>query len=241
MLEGVLRLGDRRVSGLITPRIEVSWLDLEDSIDVNLRKLLDSRYSHLPAGDGSLDDIQGIIDVRQVLAAIVAGSSPVAELDLTEFLLSPVFVPEYLPALQALEVFRSSKTALLLVIDEFGGFQGVVTVGDLLESIVGDMPTAGANTDSDVVVRDDGSMLIDGMYAIDELMELCDLQEPPGADQGLFETVGGFVMHHLGRIPAPGDRFEWNGWRFEVVDMDGLRVDKVLALRAPQGDSGQDS
>lgn len=241
MLEGVLRLGDRRVSGLITPRTEITWLDLEDPIEINLRKLLDSRYSHLPAGDGTLDDIQGIVDVRQVLTAIVAGSEPTAELDLTEFLLPPVFVPEYLPALEALDVFRTSKTALLLVIDEFGGFQGIVTIGDLLESVVGELPTADTSVDSEVVLRDDGSMLIDGMYAIDELMELCDLSELPGGDQGLFETLGGFVMHYLGRIPAPGDRFEWNGWRFEVVDMDGLRVDKVLALRAPQGDSGRGS
>jgi putative hemolysin len=118
------------------------------------------------------------------------------------------------------------------VIDEFGGVQGMVTLSDLVESVVGDLTSNGAVGDQSLVQREDGSMLIDGMFPIDELLEIFDLATLPGYEQGLFETLGGFVMNFLGRIPAPGDHFEWNGLRFEVIDMDGLRVDKVLVLRA---------
>jgi putative hemolysin len=228
MLSGVLRLGDRRVGNLITPRTEIEWLDLEDPPEVNVRKVIESPHSRFPVGCGSLDDIRGIAQARTVLAADLEALRKDGKFDLDGLLLPPVFVPENKPALEALELFRSARTALLLVIDEFGGLQGLVTITDVLESVVGDLRLLGEMSDQEVVLREDGSMLIDGMFPVDEFIEMFDLVTLPGFDKGLFQSLGGFVMNYLGRIPSPGDHFEWQDMRFEVMDMDGLRIDKIL-------------
>jgi putative hemolysin len=235
MLAGVLRLGDRRVGNLITPRTEIEWLDLEDPFQESLRKVVESAHSRFPVACGSLDDIRGVAQARTLLAAKLDEAQTGGQVDLNGLLLPPVFVPENMPALRALELFRSTHAPLLLVIDEFGGFQGLVTTTDILESVVGDLPLSGKLADQEVVQREDGSLLIDGMYPVDEFLELVDLDTLPDYDRGLFQSLGGFVMNRLGRIPAPGDHFEWKDFRFEVVDMDGLRVDKVLVMRLPQG------
>lgn len=240
MLSGVLRLGDRRVGNLITPRTEIEWLDLEDPPQVNLRRVIESRHSRFPVACGSLDDIRGIAQARTVLAASLEAMRAGGEFDLQGLMLPPVFVPENKPALEALELFRSTQTPLLLVIDEFGGLQGLVTITDVVESVVGDLPLPGEMGDQEVTLREDGSLLIDGLYPVDEFLELVDLPALPGYEKGLFQSMGGFVMNYLGRIPAPGDHFEWQGFRFEVVDMDGLRIDKILVARSPQGGLVQD-
>lgn len=233
MLSGVLRLGDRRVGNLITPRTEIEWLDLEDPLEVNLDKVTRSARSRFPVGCGSLDDIEGVVQARMVLAAELEALRAGNLVDLKELLLPPVFVPENMPALQALELFRSSQAPLLLVIDEFGGLQGMVTITDLIASVVGDLPFQQEPTDQEVVQRADGSWLIDGMFPVDEFIELLDLPALPDYDKGLFQSLGGFVMNYLGRIPKPGDSFEWRELRFEVMDMDGLRIDKILVARLP--------
>jgi putative hemolysin len=235
MLSGVLRLGDRRVGNLITPRTEIEWLDLEDPAEENLRKVIESGQSRFPVGCGSLDDIRGVAQARAILAAKLDAAHTGGEIDLKGLLLPPVFVPENMPALRALELFRSTRAPILLVIDEFGGFQGLVTPTDLLESVVGELPPTGQLADQEVVRREDGSLLIDGMYPVDEFLELLDLDALPDYDRGLFQSLGGFVMNYLGRIPSPGDHFEWKDLRFEVVDMDGLRIDKILVERLPSG------
>lgn len=233
MVEGVFRLGDRRLGVLITPRTEIEWLDLDDSPQEHLEYILSSTRSHFPVGQGSLDNLRGTVSARMVLTNVVETGMTAASFDLNEFVQPAVFAPENMPALQALDLLRNSPSPLLLVIDEFGGVQGLVTLSDLVESVVGDLTEDGELGDHSLVQREDGSMLIDGMVPIDELLEIFNLPDLPGYEQGLFETLGGFVMNFLGRIPAPGDRFDWNDLRFEVVDMDGLRVDKVLVLRAP--------
>lgn len=240
MLSGVLRLGDRRIGNLITPRTEIEWLDLEDPPQVNLRKVIESRHSRFPVACGSLDDVRGVAQARTVLAASLEAMRTGGEFDLQGLMLPPVFVPENKPALEALELFRSTQTPLLLVIDEFGGLQGLVTITDVVESVVGDLPLPGEMADREVTLREDGSLLIDGLYPVDEFLELVNLSALPGYEKGLFQTVGGFVMNYLGRIPTPGDHFEWQGFRFEVVDMDGLRIDKILVARSPQGGLVQD-
>jgi putative hemolysin len=234
MLSGVLRLGDRRVGNLITPRTEIEWLDLEDPSQENLQKVLRSGHSRFPVGCGSLDDIRGVAQARTILAARLDVAHISGEVDLKALLQPPVFVPENMPALRALELFRSTRSSLLLVIDEFGGLQGLVTPTDLLESVVGELPLPGQISDQEVVQREDGSLLIDGMYPIDEFLDLLDIDSLPEYDKGLYQSLGGFVMNYLGRIPAPGDHFEWKDFRFEVVDMDGLRVDKILVARPLQ-------
>ncbi len=231
MLAGVLRLGNRRVGSLITPRTEIEWLDLEDPPQVNLQIVLSSQRSRFPVGCGSLDDIRGVALARDVLSANLKAKQRDAEFDLKECLQPPVFIPENMLALQALEVFRSSNSPLLLVIDEFGGLQGLVTINDLVESIVGDLPLEGRMVEAEITPREDGSLLIDGMFPVDEFLDYFDLPTLPEYDKGLFQTLGGFVMNMLGRVPIPGDHFEWNDLRFEVMDMDGMRVDKVLVQR----------
>ncbi|MDI6695050.1 MAG: hemolysin family protein [Anaerolineales bacterium] len=233
MLAGVLRLGDRRVGSLITPRTEIEWLDLEDPAPVHLQIILTSQHSRFPVGCGSLDDIRGVVSARDVLSANLQANQRGVEFDLKECLQPPVFIPENMLALQALEVFRSSNSPLLLVIDEFGGLQGLITINDLVESIVGDLPLEGKIAEAEIVSREDGSLLIDGMFPVDEFMDYFDLPALPEYDKGLFQTLGGFVMNMLGRIPMPGDHFEWNGLRFEVMDMDGMRIDKVLVQQMP--------
>jgi len=184
-------------------------------------------------GCGSLDDIRGVVSARDVLSANLQANQRGVEFDLKECLQPPVFIPENMLALQALEVFRSSNSPLLLVIDEFGGLQGLITINDLVESIVGDLPLEGRTAEAEIVSREDGSLLIDGMFPVDEFMDYFDLPALPEYDKGLFQTLGGFVMNMLGRIPMPGDHFEWNGLRFEVMDMDGMRIDKVLVQQMP--------
>jgi len=231
MLAGVLRLGNRRVGSLITPRTEIEWLDLEDPPQVNLQIVLSSQRSRFPVGCSSLDDIRGIASARDILSANLQAKQRGVEFDLKECLQPPMFIPENMLALQALEVFRSSKSPLLLVIDEFGGLQGLVTINDLVESIVGDLPLEGRMGEAEITPREDGSLLIDGMFPVDEFLDYFDLPTLPEYDKGLFQTLGGFVMNMLGRVPIPGDHFEWNDLRFEVMDMDGMRVDKVLVQR----------
>ncbi|MFM8322893.1 MAG: hemolysin family protein, partial [Chloroflexota bacterium] len=230
MLSGVIRLGDRRVGSLITPRTEIEWLDLDDPYDAQLRTVLESSHSRFPVGRGSLDEIQGVVLAKSVLAA---GLLPDRERDLSKLVLEPLFVPENTSALQVLEALRKSPAPLVLVIDEYGGVQGLVTLSDLLASIINDLPLLEQSGEREIVVREDGSLLVDGMLPVDELVEQADVPLPVEGE-GEYQTVGGLVMYCLGRVPAAGDRFELGGYRFEVMDMDGLRVDKVLIRRSPE-------
>lgn len=226
MVAGVFRLGDRTIGSLMTTRREIIWLDLDDPPEVNQRKIAESGHPRLPVARGSLDDVQGIVLAKDLLARSLSG----LPFDLMACLGKPVFVPESMPALQALEVFRRSHTHLLFVIDEFGGLQGMVTISDVLESIAGEFPALGEAGAQEIVEREDGSLLVDGMLPIDELMEALKAGRVPDKEKGAYQTLGGLVMSQLGRIPTTGDRFEWAGIQFEVVDMDGLRVDKVLIV-----------
>ena len=146
-------------------------------------------------------------------------------------LIPPTFIPESLPAFKALEVLRDAHTSLGLVLDEFGGTEGVITLTDLLEALVGDLPDERGGGNTSIVRREDGSWLIDGMLPMVELREELDWDETPGERRGDYQTVGGFVLDQIGRVPAAGEYFAWEGWRVEVIDMDGNRVDKVLIAR----------
>jgi putative hemolysin len=218
MVEGVFSLADQRVYSLMTPRPDIVWMDIADSIDEIRQKLEESNFSRFPVRQGSLDAIVGIVKARDLLVQSL-NNEPI----LLKDLLKPAFfVPETMFASRALEVLKEKGTDMLLVIDEFGALQGLLTINDILEEIVGEMEI----DEPQAMQRQDGSWLLDGMLEVDEFKEIFDLPVLPHEDE--YETLSGFVMVSLGRVPQPTDRFEWHGLKFEVMDMDGRRVDKVL-------------
>ncbi len=227
IVERVFRLGDRRVSTLMTHRTEIIMLDLDDTLDANLDKISASGYSRFPVCKGSPDEILGIVQVKDLFAQVRRGQT----IDLKSVVQPAVFIPEGMTALALLEHLREKKNHLALAIDEFGGITGIVTINDVLEAIVGDIPTLeDPISEPDVVEREDGSYLINGMLSIEELKDLLKLEALPNEAEAGYETLGGMLMAEIGRIPKAGDVTSWEKWRFEVVDMDGYRVDKVLVM-----------
>jgi putative hemolysin len=224
MVEGVFRLGERRVSSMMTRRPDVTWINLNDDPAVIQSCIINSTLSRFPVGEGDLDHVLGIVHAKDLLNQNLKGKG----LDVRSALKEGVFVPESMLATQALEVMREKGEQMLLVMGEYGGLQGLATLQDMLEQIVGNM----AEDKVEPVQREDGSWLLDGIIPIDEMKKRLDMEEAlPG--EGNYETLGGFIMTELGRIPALGDHFEWTRFRFEVIDMDDLRVDKVLVSIKP--------
>jgi putative hemolysin len=223
MVAGVFRLNDRRVNSLMTPRPEIIWLDLRDSLDEIRQKIAADLYSRFPVCQGSLDNVLGIVKAKDLLLRTLAGES----LNLKQLLQPAIFIPETAFASRALEIFKENSEEFVLVIDEFGGVQGLLTINDVLEEIVGDIETG----EPQATQRQDGSWLLDGMLGIEEFKEIFKLSDLPNEED--FETLGGFIMMTLGSIPKPSDHFEWNGLNFEIVDMDNRRVDKVLVTTLP--------
>ena len=225
MVERVFRLGDRPVSSFMTPRPEVIWLDLADSITQNREKIIENGYSRYPVCQEGIDNILGIIPVTNLLARSFTGE----QMDLTVGLREPIFVPESTRGLKVLELFKQTVNHVALVVDEYGVIQGLVTLNDILIEIVGDVPSDEEEEEPQAVKRDDGSWLLDGMLTMDEFFELFDMEEEiESHSRDSYQTLGGLVMTHLGRIPAVTDSFEWKDMRFEVMNMDGNRVDKIL-------------
>jgi len=229
MVEGVFSLGDQRIGTLMTPRMEMVWLEINDSQDDIFRKIAESGYSSFPVCKETPDHILGIVDAKALLLQSLQGQA----LDFTTVLDKPLFVPESVPATQALELFRRNSVQIGLVINEYGGIEGLVTLADIISEIVGHMGPEIAHATQ----RDDGSWLLDGLMLVDEFKELFNIKALPEEDEGDYYTLGGFVMTQQGHVPAVGDHFEWKGLRFEVVDMDGNRVDKVLIEQLPAKDA----
>ncbi len=224
MVERVLKLDDRIVGALMTPRPEVDWIDLDDTPEEILKTLLESPYSVYPVAEDGIDNIVGVVRSKDLLNQRLMDQP----LDPRAVARTPLFVPESITALELLERYKDTHGEIALVVDEYGSFQGVVTVEDVLEAIVGDIPSAAEAAAPEIVRRADGSWLLDGAVSIDEFMELLGVEHMPDGEEGRYQTLGGFVMAYLGRVPAAGDLFEWNDLRLEVMDMDNLRVDKVL-------------
>lgn len=229
MVQRVFRLGDRRVGALMTPRPDIVWLDLEDSVEENRQKMLDSGHSRFAVCQGGIDNVLGVVSVTDLLSQSLAGQT----LDLTTKLRRPLFVPEGTGGLKVLELFKQSSTHFALVVDEYGVIQGLVTLNDILVELVGDIPSLEDRDEPQAVQREDGSWLLDGMLPVEEFFELFDIEELSPEERGNYHTMGGFVITNLGRIPTATDRFDWNNLRVEVVDMDGNRVDKVLVMPLP--------
>lgn len=224
MVEGVFSLGDERVYSLMTPRTEVVWLDVSDTTKEILEKMANSPYSRFPVRQDTLETIIGIVKSRDLLVEVLSGKDIV----LKNLVKPAYFVPETMLASRALEVLKKHNTEVLLVVDEFGGFQGLLTINDILEEIVGQIE----GEEPQATQRQDGSWLLDGMLEVDEFKEIFNLNELPHEDE--YETLSGFVMTSLGRVPQTADHFDWNDLRFEVIDMDGHRVDKVLVTSKPK-------
>ena len=230
MVQMVFRLGDRRVSAVMTPRTQVEWLDLTDSEEENRRKIRDSAYSRFPVVDGGPQQVLGIVQVKDVLTEALSGRP----FELRHLVKPPLYLPNTVTALRALEIFKKSGAPMALVVDEYGDFEGVVTLHDILQSLVGDIADPTDTGNQAVVRRDDGSWLVDGMVTVDEVKDLTGLAHLPGDESGDFQTLGGFMMARINRVPTVGDRIMMQGFRFEVVDMDGRRVHRVLII-PPKG------
>jgi putative hemolysin len=220
----VFRLADRRVGALMTRRMDVEWLDVDANEERLLEALLSAGHARYPVCEGSFENVIGIVESQRLLASCLAGE----ELDLRRHLTPPLYVPETLSAVNLLALFHENDQRMAIVMDEYGDTQGVITLRDVLEVVAGDITEASTEEPPRAFRREDGSWLLDGMLSPDDFRELFNVDHLPGEEDNLFETLGGFVMAHLGRIPVVGDRFEWNDIRFEVVDMDGRRVDQVL-------------
>ncbi len=225
----LFRLSDLSIGALLTPRTDITWLNVSDSPEVVRQKLSESNYSRYPLADGDLDNVIGLVLVKDLFAAGVRGH----EVDLHAVMQPALFIPDSMPALEALERLRQTRTHVALVIDEYGGLEGLVTLADFVEAIIGEVPDIDDIHDPEIVRRPDGSFLVDGMLAIDRFQELFEIKELPDEDEGSYKTVGGFVMSRLGRVPVVGDLFDWRRLRLEVIDMDGRRVDKVLVVLLP--------
>ncbi len=224
MIERVFSLGDEPVSALITPRLDIVWLDLNDSLDVNRQKMTESRHSRYPVCQESLDNVLGIIHVKDLLAQNNQA------IDLTSVLRQPLFLAESTHALKVLELLKKTGNQVALVVNEYGVTQGLITLNDVVEVIIGDIPFEDEEQEQEAIQREDGSWLMDGRLSIDEFKELLNIEELPGEERDNYQTLGGFVITQLGHIPKSSAHFIWDGFRLEVVDMDGNRVDKVWVV-----------
>jgi putative hemolysin len=225
MLEGVLRLADRPVRAIMTPRGEVHWIDIDDGPDVVMRELEAYPSSRIVVGEGgSIDEPLGIIQKKDLLDATIAGR-PV---DIRAALRQPAYVPDGVSVLRLLDLLKRTPLQIAFVVDEFGSFEGIVTTTDVLEAIAGALPEDHLHPSLSITPREDGSYLVDGRTSLDELNETITLADRPEGD---YHTAAGLMLSALGRIPSDGDHVAIGGWRFEVVDMDGRRIDKLLVSK----------
>ncbi|HYF59268.1 MAG TPA: hemolysin family protein [Burkholderiaceae bacterium] len=229
IVSNVLRLDEQRIGAIMTPRMDIYAVDLDDGDDAVRDRIADSPHSRMVVCRGGLERILGVLRVGDLLKSALAGGP----LDVERHLSPPLFVPESISTTQLLESFRRERVQFALIVDEYGDLQGLVSLTDVLTSIVGELPEHDEGGDTDVVQREDGSWLVDGSTGLERLKAVLEIDELPDEDEHGFHTVGGFAMHRLGRIPTVADYFEAAGFRFEVVDMDRNRVDKMLVARLP--------
>lgn len=243
IVENLFWLGDQQVSSIMTPRrdigwLEIGWLEIGSEMATLKAHLEAYSYSRILVCRENLDQIVGMVHTRDLLKGCMEGET----LNLETITRKPLFVPETLPVLKLLEQYRESGTHVAVVVNEYGNVEGLVTLNDVLEGLVGDLPEPHELVSPYTTQREDGSYLLDGLLQIDELKELLGLKVLPREEDSDFRTLGGFVISHLDRIPSASDHFEWDGWRFEVMDMDGSRVDKLLVGRlepAPEPEASE--
>ena len=228
MVRNVFRLDERQIGSMMIPRADIVWLDAAAPIEQMLERMVQSGRSRYPVCRGGLDEVIGVVAAHTLLPPLAQGLKP----DLNEHMKPPVFVPETLSGMELLENFRQTSADMVFVVDEYGAVQGVITERDLLEAITGEFVGADPGEEAWATQRDDGSWLMDGLIPIPELKDRLAIKDVPEEDRGRYNTLAGMVMLLLGRLPLTGDSVEWDGWRFEVVDLDGKRVDKLLVQRS---------
>ena len=239
MVAEVLRLGDRRVTAIMTPRTDIAWIELKSTVEEIIEVISENRHTRFPVAEGSLDTVHGIVEAKDLLSAIVRGK----EINLAELAYEPLVIPESLSVLDVLERLRDERAKIALVMSEYGGFQGMITSEDIFHAIVGHLPEAGKAPKWEAVQRDDGSWLLDGQMPIDEFQEMFDLSkivvtDGEGDDEEeseieyQFQTLAGFILAQLQRIPKTGEKFQWRDLHFEIVDLDRHRIDKVMVRRS---------
>jgi len=226
MINEVIRFGDKRAGALMVPRVDVVWIDIHQTNDEILSEMLSSSYPRMPVCEDEIDNIKGVVNVKEVLAYYIQHQT----LHLEKLLLDPLYIPEQAPALKVLEMFRETKKHFGIVINEYGSVEGIITLHDLTENIMGDLPALGDVDDPEVFQREDGSYLMDGSMKVEDVEDLLNVPSFFDSDEERpdVNTIGGLAMYHLNRIPDIGDKFSAGGYLFEIVDMDGNRVDKVL-------------
>jgi putative hemolysin len=229
MVRNVFRLDERQIGSMMVPRAEVAWIDAQGRIEDALAVMAEHQHSRYPVGNGSLDHVVGVLPAHRWIAPLAAGKA----FSLTDHLEAPVFVPETLTGMELLDHLRQATTDVVFVVDEYGAVQGLITERDVLEAITGEF-AAPADDDAWAVQRGDGSWLMDGLIPVPEMKDRLDIRNLPDEDRGRYNTLAGMIMLLLGRLPATTDAVEWDGWRFEVVDLDGHRVDKVLVQKLPE-------
>jgi putative hemolysin len=235
MVERIFRLNDRGVTALMTPRTDVVFLDVNSTQEEIHEQLSIHPFSRFPVIEGSNDNVIGIVRARELLLQCVNGPC----FDMRKALLPVLFMPETTTALESLEKFKLEKTEVAMVIDEYGGGVGLISLDDILDAIVGDVVSPQGTDEAEAVQREDGSWLFDGMILVDDIKELLGVDEFPEEKEDHYETLNGLMMSRLERVPASGDHFEWDGYKFEVVDMDGRRVDKVLVSKLTGADKNE--
>ena len=223
MVEGVFSLNDRRLSSLMTPRSEIIWLDIKDSPIEIRKKIAESPYSRLPVCSGNLDHLLGVVKAKDVLLAEYGEGKS----QLKDNIQPAIFIPETAFGSHALAMFREGETEVIFIIDEFGVVQGLVTIVDIVSEIIGEI----ANNGPQAIQRQDGSWLLDGMLSVEDFKSIFNLQRLPR--EGGYETLAGLVLTLMGRIPKASEQYDWNGLNFEIMDMDGNRIDKVLVMSIP--------
>lgn len=229
LVENIFSLDEKKVVSIMTPRKDIVVLDVEDPIEDNLRIVRGSVFTRYPVVRGGFENVLGFVQAKDLLHRLLEDASVTLE----GLVRPPLYVPEAISPMQLLEQFKRTRNHTALVVDEYGEIEGLVSINDVLEAIVGDLPTDLSDSDQEIVQREDGSWLVDGMMALDDFKEHFDLDSIEGEESGDFQTLGGFVMFMLGKVPAAADKVEWNGFSFEVVDMDRTRVDKVLVIAPP--------
>ena len=232
LVERIFRLGGQRVSSLMVPRADISWLEADAPAERIRIAVATESHSHFPVCRRGLDNLLGVVHLKDMVKAGLLQKT----IDLKVLARQPLFVPEVMPALKVLEEFRKGQTHIAFVLDEYGMLTGLITLNDLVESMLGHMSRAGEDSEPLVVRRADGSWLIDGALPVAELKSLMEVDVLPNERRTTFNTIAGFIMTYLGRVPSTGDTFTWQKYRFEIVDMDRHRIDKVLLSFAQAGD-----
>lgn len=230
IIKRVFRLDQQRIGTLMTPKTEIIWLDLDDPSEEIKKQIINSERSIFPVGKDELNNFLGVIQTKDILGSILQGESVNIEPNLK----NPLIIPETLPIMDVLTLFKNNRNYvhMAMVVDEYGSIEGLITLNDILEVLVGDIPSVDEPDEPKATLRDDGSWLVDGYLSAEEFKEILDIEKLPDEYQGNYNTVGGFIMSYIGKVPTTGEKFQWSGIEFEIVDMDGHHIDKILVKKS---------